>query len=390
MNNLSTITTAKQIINNEKCDGFLLSSPAMLQYFTGIEIPCLESKSNMLVYAIIGAEKSIVVAPSILAPVIFDQGWKGNVFTYSYSAEPTQALMSAVIDAITSMFGSKNVQLLCDGNHIPFYIASALQEKLSGLSLRDYSEEMNCMRAVKNEQELYLLERAAYYADHGIAGAMHHIATGRSRSEKYIAEDVRVHSLERGLHIGGYDAVSQIASGTNSGFLFPEAPHYFIGRDKTFGKGETVRMAMKGRYYGYCADDARILFMDAPDEAQDKTYNGLVELRKLACDKLRPGTKACEVYAALSKKAQELGLNVLSDLGFGHSIGVAYYEEPFIVESDTRAIEENMCFVISLHAKTDEGDILVVNDTVVVGKKETEVIGWYENWDVPYITAFTF
>ena len=168
---------------------------------------------------------------------------------------------------------------------------------------------LNELRMTKTLHEVKLLEDAAYRTDHGILGAVHHVSVkGARNNEKFLAEGIRVHCLERGLDVVGHHAISQVASGENSKKFWPLAPKFGLGWDKILVQGELVRMEMRASLDGYWSDAARMLTMGEPTPEQREAYERLVTLRKAAVRYLKPGTRCSEVFRAVKEEAESEAL----------------------------------------------------------------------------------
>ena len=235
-----------------------------------------------------------------------------------------------------------------------------------------------------------LLAEAASRADHGLLGAIHHLSVRNTQSEKRLAEEIRVHCLERLLDVVGHHAVSLIASGEHAQKFWPLAPKFGMGWDKMPQKGELVRLEMRASLDGYWCDAARMLTMGEPSPAQRQAYEALVSLRETAVQHLRPGVKCSTVFAAVKQKAERQGIELISNLGVGHGVGVTTHEWPYLSESDDTELRVGMVLVLDPIIYGPNREIMRSKDTVLITETGCEVVGWYKDWREPYITAYTF
>ena len=166
------------------------------------------------------------------------------------------------------------------------------------------------------------------------------------------------HRLERGTDLAPYHGLSLTASGPHARVFWPVSPRFGIGQEKKMQPGEAVRMEMRASLDGYWADSARTLTMGQPDPDQAKGYAHLRELTAAALSALRTGARACDVYAAVSARAAELGADWISGLGAGHGVGVTPYEAPYLTAWDETRLEAGMVLVIDLAVRLPGGEIL--------------------------------
>ncbi|MCW3978243.1 MAG: M24 family metallopeptidase, partial [Candidatus Bathyarchaeota archaeon] len=136
-------------------------------------------------------------------------------------------------------------------------------------------------------------------------------------------------------------------------------------------------------------DAARMMTMGEPTEAQSGAYEALVALRDTALGEMKPGAKCNEVYAAMKKKASELGVELVPKLGLGHGVGVTTWEPPFLNVVDDTELRSGMVIVLDPMIYGPEREILRSKDTVVVTEDGCRVVGWYKDWREPYIANYT-
>jgi Xaa-Pro aminopeptidase/Xaa-Pro dipeptidase len=269
-------------------------------------------------------------------------------------------------------------------------LLTALEKYLRGFALTGCDAWIQRLRMVKTPQERVLLTDIASRADHGILGAVHHLCVKTPMSEKRLAEEVRIHCLERGLDVAGYEAFSQVASGPHAQKFWPLAPKYGAGWDRVPRMGELVRVEMRATLEGYWCDAARMVVMGQPSEAQQQTYDGLIALRKAALRYLRPGAKCAEVFRAMEKEAKLRGIELIGESGVGHGVGVSPHEPPFLTSNNETELSVGMVLVLDPVIYGPNREVVRSKDTVTVTQAGCQLVGWYKNWDAPYVTAYTF
>lgn len=375
--------------NDDHLDALIITDDANLTYVTGVQLQLLASIPYLSVILFWSKNSRTLICPSALASTYTSQGWKENLIIYAECADPQGAAIAHLLQMIQTEFkGRGNLGYI--GESLSGKTLSQLTEALPNSNFMDISDSWIRLREIKTEEEIDNLSEAAKLTDHGIAGAIHHLSTLQSKTEKFLTEDIRVHSLERGIHIGGYDAVSQAVPGEKADRLWPNAPAFGIGTGFTYNQDTFVRLEMLGIYNNYRSNDSRILYTGVLNQMQMDFFSKIKDLRTYACSVINPGIAASKVYENILSKSKELGINVLNELGFGHGIGIEPVEPPYISAADDGIIAENMTLILKLAVRYLHGEILVTKDTLIVKPDGCQIVGRYQNWDIPYQTAYTF
>ncbi len=389
-NNINKIS--KFIQANPEIDGIVITDPSNLAYATGLNFQGLANIGNLCVIAFFSDQKRFLACPKILAAAYQEAGWHDSIITYSNCSDPESAAVNISAAFITELFEGNKAVLGYIGDRIMQTVFEKITGRLKDFTFSDITESFGRLRQIKSSFERRTLEAAAEYTDHGIAGAVHHVSRNGAKSEKYLTEDIRVHTLERGLPVNGYRAVSQAVSEDNAAVLWPNAPYYAVGRDTNFFEGKFIRLEMCGMLNGYWSNDSRMMVKGDMNSSQKAFADKMTELRKFACGQIRPGVKAKDVFEAINMKAIEMGIHMASEFGYGHGIGVAPMEPPYISAADETVIEKNMVLVLSLAARYTVGvsELYITKDTLIITDDGCRIVGWYENWDYPYTAAYTF
>ncbi len=326
--------------------------------------------------------------PTMIVP----EEWEETIVTLS-SVKKTaaysggmDAFAKAVADALKA---KKKARIGVDLLRIPEATLQQLKKLMPGATWASCDALIRELRAVKTEEELEALEDVAYRVDHGIFGTQHHVLITSTRSEMSLAEEMRVHCLERGLDVVGGQSVSQGASGPNTSKFWPRAPYYGIGHEKKLKEGEYVRMEARYSIDGYWGTGSRLMTQGYPTAEQRETYNGLVAMREAALAAMKPGAKCSDVYKAMKAAAKERGVKLVEGLALGHGIGVADVEAPYLSAKDETRICPGLALVIRPVVEGPKGELLWSSDTVLVEEDGPRVVGWYKDWRAPYTANYT-
>ena len=389
-NNVTKIS--KFIQAAPEMDGLVITDPANLAYATGLNYAGLYSIPNLIVIAFFSGRKRFLACPKVMASAYQSAGWDDSIIAYDNCTDPESAAVGISAAFISELFDGSKALIGYLGERMHQSLFEKMTARMTDCSFVDISEPFKHLRQVKSVSELRTIEKAAAYTDHGIASAVHHISRNCNTNEKSLCEDIRVHSLERGLPVNGYRAVSQAVSEDHATVLWPNAPYYAVGRDTKFFEGKFIRLEMAGILDGYWSNDSRMMVKGDMNPAQKAFSEKMTALRKYTCSIIKPGAVCKDIFHAINKKAVEMGIVMAPEFGYGAGIGVSPVEPPYISAADDTVIEKNMMIVLSLGARytAGGGELYITKDTLKITDDGCEIVGWYENWDYPYTAAYTF
>jgi Xaa-Pro aminopeptidase len=202
------------------------------------------------------------------------------------------------------------------------------------------STVLSDLRAIKDEEEVDLLRKAALAADRAVTK----VASGRliGRTEADVAREVREWLVNE-----GHDEASFwiVASGPNSA-----SPHHEPG-ERMIEAGQPLLLDIGGRVEGYCSDITRTFWVtgdkeSGPTDEYRNLYEVLQKAQQVSTTAAKAGVPAQDVDAA--------GRKVIADAGFGenfihrtgHGIGLEGHEDPYVVSGNERALDVGNAFSI--------------------------------------------
>jgi Xaa-Pro aminopeptidase len=189
-------------------------------------------------------------------------------------------------------------------------------------------ETVEALRAVKSEEELALIRRAAAITDQAIDLVPQLARPGVS--ERWLAWQ-----LEKGVRELGADGVAFdiiVASGPNSAL-----PHHHPG-DRELRAGDAIVVDMGALVDGYRSDLTRTFYLGSEaDDTFQRVFNLVQEAQTNALTYMRPGMTSQAVDA--------LARDVISDAdhdqhfghGLGHGVGLDIHEQPWLSRSQADA-----------------------------------------------------
>ncbi|TNF21897.1 MAG: M24 family metallopeptidase [Rhodobacteraceae bacterium] len=200
-----------------------------------------------------------------------------------------------------------------------YYSAKAHAELVNWLpqcEIADATALVNWCRAVKSDEEITFMRRAARISERIIDGLMERTERGKPKNE-VVAEAMADAVRGADGHWGDYPAiVPLLPSGPDAA-----APHLtWNGRE--FAGGEATFFEISGCYRRYHAPLCRTIFLGTPPDFLKRAEEALVRGLEAGIEMARAGNRACDVANAL---ADELGKSDIKRAArCGYPIGLSY------------------------------------------------------------------
>jgi Xaa-Pro aminopeptidase len=194
---------------------------------------------------------------------------------------------------------------------------------------------LGAIRAVKDDQEIGLLKRAARAADEAFNRILGTRVEGASET------DVAGRLAEL-LVATGHDAAAFtiVGSGPNGA-----SPHHEAGH-RQLQQGDAVVMDFGGRTGGYHSDLSRTVAVGEASGELPHVHEIVREAQEAAFRTVRPGVPAQDVDRAARRVIEDAGFGGRFIHRTGHGIGLEEHEPPYIVEGNEEPLHPSMCFSI--------------------------------------------
>jgi Xaa-Pro aminopeptidase len=211
----------------------------------------------------------------------------------------------------------------------------ALQAALPGRHFVPGSRVTGPLRAVKDDDEVAALRRAARAVDAIVAEMRHGTFAGRREV------DVHRELVERMLGAGHERAnFAIVAAGPNAA-----SPHHEPGA-RMIVEGDVVLCDFGGTMQSYCSDITRMFVVgDSVSEVRD-AYAVLVEAQEAGVQSAVVGTTCEDVDRAARSVIAEGGFGEYFVHRTGHGIGVEAHEDPYIVAGNATRLEPGHAFSV--------------------------------------------
>jgi Xaa-Pro aminopeptidase len=205
-----------------------------------------------------------------------------------------------------------------EGNHVSFAVHRDWLELAKGYELVPVQGLVEGLRAIKDEQELELIRRAAAIGDGAVTHVRQMLRPGMT--EREVAWELEVYMRTHGAEAVGFDFI--VASGPNGAM-----PHATV-TDRALEQGEPIILDLGARVEGYRSDLTRTLVLGKPDERFDELYYLVLDAQMKALAGIKPGMTGREADALARDVITARGYGKRFGHGLGHSVGLAVHEDP--------------------------------------------------------------
>jgi Xaa-Pro aminopeptidase len=227
-----------------------------------------------------------------------------------------------------------------EGKDISFSTYKELTDALSGakkgLSLVPTDGLVESLRAVKDKEELKLIEQAAALADAALAEILPGVQPGIS--EKEFAWEIESFLRRNGSEPVPFELI--VASGPNSAL-----PHA-RPTDKIIHNGEPVVIDIGAKVEGYTSDITRTICLGEGDSNFHRIYDIVLGAQLTAMTTLQIGMTGEQVDRLARTVIEQAGYKDAFGHGLGHGVGLATHEVPRLGSNSTDILAEGMVFTI--------------------------------------------
>ncbi|MBI2165226.1 MAG: aminopeptidase P family protein [Chloroflexi bacterium] len=192
------------------------------------------------------------------------------------------------------------------------------------------------LRAVKDPQELALLERAARIASDAFDSVAP--AIGPGQTEREIAWRLELHMREHGAEAMAFDII--VASGPNGAL-----PHHRAS-DRALQPGDPVVIDMGARFDGYNSDMTRTICLPPVSDTFKRVYDTVLAAQLTAVHTIQAGMTGHQADYTARYLIQKAGHGDNFGHSLGHGIGLAVHEAPRLGIDSQARLEDGVVFTI--------------------------------------------
>jgi Xaa-Pro aminopeptidase len=235
------------------------------------------------------------------------------------------------------------------------FLAAGHAEELAGLLPRATILAADAVfqhaRSIKTPEEIERMHEAARATERAILDAFRAARPGHT--EKSVSD----HIFEGLIADGATSPWVVLGSGDRTAINHPYAGA------KKLTPGETLRVDVGGCFAGYQSDIGRTAVIGEPSAEQASVYERVLAAGRETIAALRPGIRACDIYAAGVQALQSRGFAV-GIQAIGHSFGTGLHDYPMLRAGEEGVLEPGMILAIEPAARDSRGWIYHIEDTI--------------------------
>lgn len=276
-----------------------------------------------------------------------------------FIVEQTEGLYKKIVEEIQTS-GCKKIGV--EGLVMTVAQHAYLAKEISGVEFK--SVEVDTLRQVKDEAEIFNIRRACKIADDAFAKILPVIKP--NVTELDIAAELEYFMRKLGSEKVAFTTI--VASGRRSSL-----PHG-AATAKKISAGDFVTLDFGATFNGYRSDITRTVAVGKISSEQKKIYDAVLDAQIFGLEVITAGKSGVEVDSAVRERLENAGYGKFFVHGLGHGVGLEIHEEPRLSKlSKCESLLPNMIV-------TDEPGIYVENfgvrieDTVLVTDGRAEIL----------------
>ncbi len=301
------------------------------------------------------------------AALLVDPGGPTRLYTdfrYIAAAEevPEVEAVQAKRSLLVDLAGRLRGRLAFEADVLPFSQYETL--RAGGLELVPAAGIVEALRAVKDEDEIELIRRAALAADRAFEALTAETWIGRSEREL-------AWRLRQLLHAHGAGKLAfemAIAAGPNGA-----RPHAEPG-DDIVPENTLVVADWGAEIDGYCSDCTRTLATGEPPKELRRAFDICLEAQVAAVEGIKPGMTGHEADEIARSIITKAGFGDEFGHGLGHGVGVAVHEAPRLSAESKDVLEPGNVITIEPGIYLPDVGGVRIEDLAVVRQDGVEVL----------------
>ncbi len=239
-----------------------------------------------------------------------------------------------------------------------------LRDALPDVSLQPLSSRLDCLRAIKDDEEVQKIKEAIKIAEKALTDVRSFIKPGITEADLAVELDYR---MRRG-GAGNLSFDTIVASGSNAAL-----PHATPG-DRKIAGGDFVLIDYGAVYNGYHSDETRMFCVGAPSARQRETYRLVLEAHDRAIAAVREGVACGEIDRVARTFLEQNGLGKYFTHGTGHGVGLDVHEAPRLSNGREDLLEAGMVVTVEPGVYFPGEWGIRIEDMALVGKDGCEVL----------------
>ena len=328
-------------------DAFLLFNINNIRYLTGFS----------------GSEGVLCVGPRGRAHLLVDGRYTTQARKETSGLELVH--MTDSVDSITTLLVQENAGVVgFEDASLNVQLYRRIKGKNKRLKFKPLSEEIDLLRARKDESEVACIRKAAHIAADALKSVLPIIKAGVS--ERDIALELEYRMRKGGADKVAFDTI--VASGPRGAL-----PHARAGAGK-LKSGEAVVIDYGAVYKGYHSDETCTFFIERVESDLKEVYGLVKEAHDRAIEAVVVGRSCRDVDLIARDLIAQKGFGRHFTHGTGHGVGLDIHEAPRISYKSEQLLEAGMVLTIEPGVYLPGKWGIRIEDTIWVTRGKTVVL----------------
>lgn len=301
-----------------------------------------------------------------------DQSYQIMDGRYAIAAKPYEAkfenivtLQGGVFSGVLNWLDENKIHKVAVESELPFSQYNAISNLCEVSSLNDF---IPLIRAVKNKDEIKLVEQACSITDNIFSELINHIKIGMT--EKQVVGEIFKLVYDFGAEGVSFDPV--ISSGARTAM-----PH---GRasDRIIRQGDFLLLDFGIIKDGYQSDMTRTVSVGEMTDQFRNIYDVLLPIQQATIQQFIPNKSGKEIHKFAAEKISAAGYGEYFTHGLGHGLGIGGGERPLMNATSEDVLKSGMIgtcepgiYLPNIGGIRIEDDILVTNEKPISLTKTT-------------------
>jgi Xaa-Pro aminopeptidase len=232
-------------------------------------------------------------------------------------------------------------------------------KSIEALELVPSEDWVEDLRAIKDQSELLLIEKAAAIADSAIEQVARELRAGMTENE--VANRLNFLLRSEGAKKEAFDLI--VASGPRSAMPHAASSERFIQ------EGEPVVIDIGAQFAGYHSDLTRTVWVGTINQKIAEVYEIVENAQAVAIRAVRPGMALAELDAVARSFIEQVGYGEFFGHGLGHGVGLEVHESPTVSRFGKGEIQPGMVFSVEPGIYLPEIGGVRIEDMVVATRE---------------------
>jgi len=249
-------------------------------------------------------------------------------------------------------------------NGLTMDMFKTIKDALSEIELVDSNGIIESLRAVKDREEIKLIEHASRIAGKAYEHILDFFKVGVR--EKDIALEFEYFMRKSGADGLAFDTILVSGERTILGHGVPS--------EKKINNGDSVIIDFGALYKGYRCDISRAFVVGQATAKQKDIYYTVKKAQQKGLDLVKAGVRGKDVCADVRKIIEDAGYGDYAGYTLGHGVGLEVHENPYIRSYDELVFEEGQVVTVDPGIYISGWGGVRIEDTVVIEKDGCKIL----------------